>query len=162
VDVVSEGVASVTRAARDHLAASGARTGAGAAAGDGVALGVGTASAPADRLGNLLSALDSTLGRVPFSCDAYAGAVRFGFDSGRVPALATLRRAVEALGGSLGVERAPGGAASDFGDAVSTPSAGEVRLAARVRGVFDPSGVFWASAGQGVAAGGADRPGAVR
>lgn len=168
VEVVDDDVAAVTRVARDHPAGSGKGSGSGAgavgaAAGrDGGVPGIGSASAPADRLGNLLSALDSTLGRTPFSCDAYAGTVRFGFDPDRVPALATLRRAVEALGGSLGVERAPGGRAPDLGDAVSTPSDGEAKLAARVRAVFDPTGVFWPSAGQPEFAGHAERPGAVR
>lgn len=164
VEVVDEDVAVVTRVARDHPAGNGSGAGAvGEAAGrDGGVPGIGMASAPADRLGNLLSALDSTLGRTPFSCDAYAGTVRFGFDVDRVPALATLRRAVEALGGSLGVERAPGGGAPDLGDAVSTPSAGEAKLAARVRAVFDPSGVFWPSAGKPELTGDVVRRGAVR
>lgn len=162
VEVVDEDVAVVVRAARDHPAGSGSAAGTGTSAGDGAELGIGIASAPADRLGHLLSALDSTLGRVPFSCDAYSGTVRFGFEAGRVPALATLRRAVEALGGSLGVERAPGGGAADLRDAVSTPSAGEAKLAARVRAVFDPTGVFWPSAGQPAVTGGAVRTGALR
>lgn len=168
VEVVDEDVTRVTRAACDLFAGgeseSESRSGNGAAtmAAGGAALGIGTASAPAHRLGNLLSALDSTLGRVPFSCDAYSGTVRFGFDGGHVPALATLRRAVEALGGSLGVERAPGGAMSDLGDAVSTPSAGEAKLTARVRAVFDPTGVFWPSARRAAPADGAARSGAVR
>lgn len=160
VEVVDEDVAVVARAARDHPAGSGGD--AGAAARDEPELGIGVASAPADRLGNLLSALDSTLGRVPFSCDAYFGSVRFAFDAGRVPALATLRRAVEALGGSLGVERAPGGGAPDLGDAVSTPSAGEAKLTERVRAVFDPTGVFWPSADQLAIAGDAASRGAIR
>lgn len=163
VEVVDEDVPAVTRAAGDHPAESGNGSGAGAVGGaagrDGGAPGIGTASAPADRLGDLLSALDSTLGRIPFSCDAYAGTVRFRFDADRVPVLARLRRAVEALGGSLGVERAPGGGAPDLGDAISTPSAGEAKLAARVRAVFDPAGVFWPSAGQRAATGAAERPG---
>ncbi|MEX2470756.1 MAG: FAD-binding oxidoreductase [Gemmatimonadota bacterium] len=164
VEVVDEEVAVVARAARDHPVRSGGDAGAagGTVAGAGQELGIGVASAPADRLGNLLSALDSALGRVPFSCDAYSGRVRFGLDAGRVPALATLRRAVEALGGSLGVERAPGGGAPDLGDAVSTPSAGEAKLAARVRAVFDPTGIFWPSADQPAIAGDAARPGAIR
>ena len=166
VEVVDEDVAAVTRAARDHPAGSGNGSGAGAAGGaagrDGGAPGIGTASAPADRLGHLLSALDSTVGRVPFFCDAYSGTVRFGFDADRVPVLATLRRALEALGGSLGVERAPGGDAPALGDALTTPSAGELKLAARVRSVFDPTGIFWPSAGQAADAGGVVRPGAVR
>ncbi len=162
VEVVDEDVTMVTRAARDLLAGGAGENRTATVSGDAPALGVGNASAPADRLGNLLSALDSTLGRVPFSCDAYSGTVRFGFDGGHVPALATLRRALEALGGSLGVERAPGGAAPDLGDAVSTPSAGEAKLTARVRAVFDPAGVFWPSAGRAAPADGAVGQGAVR
>lgn len=164
VEVVDEHVAVMTRVVRDHPAGDGSGTGAadGAVGGDGAELGIGNASAPADRLGDLLSALDSTLGRVPFSCDAYSSNVRFGFEAAQVPALAPLRRALEALGGSLGVERAPGGGAPDLGDAVSTPSPGEAKLAARVRAVFDPTGVFWASAGRPAGASDAAERGAIR
>lgn len=164
VEVVNEDVTMVARAAREVFAGgeSGSGNGAATVTDGGAALGIGTASAPAHRLGNLLSALDSTLGRVPFSCDAYSGTVRFGFHGGHVPALATLRRALEALGGSLGVERAPGGAAPDLADAVSMPSAAEAKLTTRVRTVFDPTGVFWPSAGRAAPADGAVRPGAAR
>ena len=54
-----------------------------------------------------------------------------------------VRRAVDVLGGSLGVERLPREASPDVGDQVTDLRCGEAALGERVRSVFDPPGVFW-------------------
>ena len=105
--------------------------------------GVGVASALPARLGDVLAALESTLGPIPFLSDVRAGTTRFAFSSDQAPALVGLRRALEGVGGSLGIERLPDGADVEVGDAVSSVGAGEAALAARVSAVFDPPGVFW-------------------
>jgi glycolate oxidase FAD binding subunit len=70
--------------------------------------------------------------------DAYAGRMRLGLAASDANGLRELTRAVEELGGSLRVARAPGALSAG-----SEPSAGEARLVAGVRRAFDPEEVFW-------------------
>jgi FAD/FMN-containing dehydrogenase len=143
--------AEVLRVARDHPGggpSTGTSAEPGAMAAQDVTAGsmchgAGVASALPARLGDVLAALESTLGTVPFSSDVMAGTTRFAFSSDQAPDLVGLRRALEGVGGSLGIEQLPDGADVEVGDAVSSVGAGEAALAARVRAVFDPPGVFW-------------------
>jgi hypothetical protein len=137
---------SALRIVRDHPGSGGEEPSSHAAP----ATGIGVASALPARLGNVLSALDSALGDVPFSADVFAGTARFAFGPDQLSGVATVRRALEVLGGSLGLERAPAGAGPDLGGMVTVAPSGERALAERVRAVFDPPGVFW-RAGEAVA-----------
>ena len=160
--VEGEDALALSRVARDHPASSdgtGRRRGNGTSSaaggprpfGDGSSpgrsSGIGVAWALPAGLGNVLSALDSALGRVPFSADVFAGSVRFAFDADQLPDVATVRRAVEALGGSLGVDRLPAGVDPDLADVVTAPRPAEEALTERVRAVFDPAGVYWRARG---------------
>ncbi len=114
-------------------------------------MGVAVASALPARVGELLAAVEAALGTVAISVDVMGGLARFSFAAEQVVALPRLRQALEAAGGSLGVERLPRGAASVPG-AVSEPRRGEAALAERVRQVFDAPGVFWRAGDIGRAA----------
>ena len=104
--------------------------------------GVAVASALPARMGDVLASVDSALGAVPVVMDVMGGHARFAFGPGQVTALPELRRAMEATGGALGIERWASGT-DPVADAVSSVGAGEAALAERVRRVYDAPGVFW-------------------
>jgi hypothetical protein len=108
--------------------------------------GVGRAAALPDRLGEVLASIGSVVGDAPVVADVHAGRVRFALEPDTVGRLAGLRDALEAIGGTLGVDRIPEEADLEAIErARSRPRVGEVALADRVRAVFDPAGVFWSS-----------------
>ena len=122
--------------------------------------GVGILTVLPDRIGPAIAALVRIVGAVPsMMADPLAGRIRFALGAGDVPALDRLRRAVEELDGSLGVERLPridGPGRTELAEAVdravSVPSAAERTLTERVRSVYDPGGVLGCGAGHAPAA----------
>jgi len=109
----------------------------------GATQGVGVASALPSRLGEVLDQVERAMGPVPVGADVHGGRVRFALDTVAVSALGPLRSALEAMGGTLGVERWPDRRPVD--GLVSEPSPAERALADRVRTVFDPQGVMSSS-----------------
>jgi len=91
-----------------------------------------------------LAEVVSLLGRAPFAdvaVDAYGGAVRIGLGPGEVDFLPELRREVESLGGTVGMEKLPAG--MDPAPLVSERSREELDLTERLQRVFDPRGALW-------------------
>jgi glycolate oxidase FAD binding subunit len=96
-------------------------------------------SSYASRLFDGLAAANELLDNVSIAADAYSGSARLTVEDVDDEAIRSLRDAMEALGGTLGVTRASG----DASEPGSRPTADELELAARLEKVFDPSGVFW-------------------
>jgi glycolate oxidase FAD binding subunit len=97
-------------------------------------------SARPSRLREVLSAL-APLDAHALVADTYGGRIRVGLrelDHARVHAA---RQAIEGLGGALRVRRGVGGQADEVHG--SGPSDDEMGLTHRLRGIFDPAGVFW-------------------
>ena len=143
-DEVLEGAGAMgaSTAVRDLLE-GGSTDGGGATAGSARA-GVGRAAALPDRLGDVLASIGSVFDESRIVADVHTGRVRFALEPEAVEGLATLRHALEGIGGTLGFDRIPDGADSEeIERARSRPRTGEVALADRVRAVFDPAGVFW-------------------
>jgi FAD/FMN-containing dehydrogenase len=106
--------------------------------------GLGRANCLPTRLHDALTAIAGTIGPARWTADAYGGEVRFAFDEEAVDTMPDLRVALEAMGGSLGLERAPAGVRLDATRVCTAMRPAEAALAERVRAVFDPAGVFWA------------------
>ena len=97
-------------------------------------------SARPSRLREVLSAL-ARLDADALVADTYGGRIRVGLrehDHSRVHAA---RQAIEGLGGALRVRHAAGNKTDEVQG--SGPSDDETRLTDRLRGIFDPAGVFW-------------------
>lgn len=105
-------------------------------------VGVGVLTVLPDRLAAALAEIGG-LGSTAVAADVHEGRIVFAFGPADAAGLAALRRRVEGLGGSLGLERLPSGAAfQPFVDARSVPSPGELALMERLRRVFDPAGAL--------------------
>ena len=119
----SSGVALVERV-RDH------------AAGEPVTV---LASASPSRVADLLAAIDP-VGYSSLTFDSYAALARIGLADTDANAVSALTARVEALGGAVRVERAPGVALRETGSRLTTD---ELRLVDRLRAAFDPGEILW-------------------
>ena len=90
------------------------------------------------RLGDLVPGLVE-LNAGPFVIDSYGGRLRIDGDGLGPDDVATMREAVEALGGALRVVRWD----ADDRPAGTAAREAELRLAGRLESIFDPGGVLW-------------------